>query len=613
MKLCLCILAIASLTACGNSGGDQLPSDGGGLYDGDGSLIVDDSGLPLHCEAGQEICLDYKTRRACQDGSWVNEICSDGSGCVAGACVVSACSDECDLGTTDGSRNCELFDIGSGSFVSPDPAGSMHDRARSFNQWLRRDSLAFGGVGAARYSDPPTYSNVVAWGGLGDSAIWTGTYLAAEALRLQATGASDARENITDLIDTLHLWFNVSGDPGTLARFVAPSDAPASPSLGDLDCSSRRGHCDVPFEGQQYDYIGHISRDQYQGVLFGYSLAYEALSVSDEAARELIREDVVEFIEELMKERSLPFHIDFNGTDLGVFTLDARFIVLSAREMDEGAVSLTIDTSNPDDSEMYGFQEFMPDIAVLLRQLPLLASLPDIPRPGSAIMLASAFQVALQVTDGVPAYASRRAAILDYYLNSSTEGGSISDWLAVADDWEYHGECGAKYYANNIVMEPMYNLARLEDDPGRSALIRDDILDAQMWTEFHNDKNVFFSYSYAANTPSSPASIVSDANAQLAGFPAPPRSWAGVDLRSDPRYMPHQADCTDQVSHDSAVDVADRVVSDFIWQRNPWQLYAPDYPASTGPGVDYLLAYWMGRRHDFLSDDNAGTCLVWRN
>ena len=33
----------------------------------------------------------------------------------------------------------------------------------------------------------------------------------------------------------------------------------------------------VTYEGAQYDYIGHISRDQYQGVMLGYALAYEAL------------------------------------------------------------------------------------------------------------------------------------------------------------------------------------------------------------------------------------------------------------------------------------------------------------------------------------------------
>jgi hypothetical protein len=84
------------------------------------------------------------------------------------------------------------------------------------------------------------------------------------------------------------------------------------------------------------------------------------------------------------------------------------------------------------------------------------------------------------------------------------------------------------------------------------------------------------------------------------------------DFRADSRYMPHESSCTDQVVHTSAVDVADRVVSDFIWQRHPWGLFDSGNPSQTYPGVDYLAAYWIGRFHGFLTDDTPGTCLAWR-
>mgnify|MGYP000458777045 CR=1 FL=1 len=41
-----------------------------------------------------------------------------------------------------------------------------------------------------------------------------------------------------------------------------------------------------------------LVRDQYQGVMLGYALAYEALGEEGEDTRALIREDVVELIEE---------------------------------------------------------------------------------------------------------------------------------------------------------------------------------------------------------------------------------------------------------------------------------------------------------------------------
>jgi hypothetical protein len=65
----------------------------------------------------------------------------------------------------------------------------MHDRARAYNQRLCRDNLPCGGVGNAIYADAPTYSDIAGYVGHGDFAIWTGTYLAAEALRLKTTSS----------------------------------------------------------------------------------------------------------------------------------------------------------------------------------------------------------------------------------------------------------------------------------------------------------------------------------------------------------------------------------------------------------------------------------------
>ncbi len=59
-------------------------------------------------------------------------------------------------------------------------------------------------------------------------------------------------------------------------------------------------------------------------------------------------------------------------------------------------------------------------------------------------------------------------------------------------------------------------------------------------------------------------------------------------------------------TRDKAVDVSERVVSDFIWQRNPWGLLDGGNPQLTYPGVDYLVAYWMGRYYGQLQDDTPG-------
>ncbi|MBI5481027.1 MAG: hypothetical protein HY906_19370 [Deltaproteobacteria bacterium] len=589
----------------GDRGGDGLPGDGGG----DG-MVTDE------CTAGQKLCTSATRRRFCADGAagriWQEADCGPGEGCVRGDCVSGSCSDECNLGDVDGAKTCELYDLGTASWVTPAPAAALHDRARAYNLWLRRDGMAAGGVGSPHYADPGTWTDIDAMHGIGDSAIWTGTYLAAEALRLEATGAADARSNVKHLAETLHVWMNVAGQPGLLSRFASPSGTVWPFTIGDHSCGDGRTHCNVAYNGGTWDWIGHISRDQYQGVLLGYALAYEALSEADEATRALIRDDVVELVEELMKERQVPIKLTYNGTVIPQFDVTMRFVVLAPAEMDNGAVQLIVNTTNLDASEMYGFQEFIPNLQDVLKQMPLIGGLvPAIPRASSAIMLASFFRVALAATAGVPAYAGRRAAILDYYLNHGGEGGNVANWLAVAKTYNELNQCGESYYGHNISMEPMYNLARLEDDPTLKATVANDVLSAKMWPLFRATKNSFFSYIYAASVPSPEAGAVSTANTQLAQFPPPPRVNVAVDLRADPDYLPHQSGCTDQVDHSKAVDVGERPVGDFLWQRHPWGLFDAGDPAQTQPGVDYLVAYWMARHHAFLTDDTAGRCLRW--
>ena len=253
-----------------------------------------------------------------------------------------------------------------------------------------------------------------------------------------------------------------------------------------------------------------------------------------------------------------------------------------------------------------------PNFAHVIRQFPLLGFTPDIPRAGTAIMLASFFQVALKVTDGVPAYASRRADIESYYLSASGQGGNVDDWLDIAAQWQFLNECGVKYYSNNITMMPMYNLARLESDGPRGNRVRNTLLKNKMWPHYEDTKNVFFSYIYSAVVPGVSEAIASDASTQLAGFPVAPRVNRSVDLRSASKYQPHENDCQNQTRHDGAVDVADRVPTEFMWQHNPWELLHTGSNREVYPGVDYLVAYWMGRHHGYLEEDRASACLAWR-
>lgn len=414
----------------------------------------------------------------------------------------------------------------------------------------RRHACVANATGGGHWTDDTRAAGSGCFGGAStptrcsdDSALWTGTLLASEALCLRATGSADARARVRTLTETMHLWLNVAGEPGMLVRWAKESATTLPFAIGDLDCAVERVHCGVDHGDKKYDFVGHISRDQCQGVMLGLALAYDALGSADADLRELVRADVVTVVEELMKERTLPLTVTLNGGVPLTSMVTARFMVVSPREMKNGALDLRLDLAKPNDSEMFGFQEFCPNLAQLVRQLPGLGWVPDVNRASSAIMLASFFRVGLKVTEGVPAYAKRRADMLAYYTIHSGEGGSVADWLAVAKQWTDGGSCGSGYFANNFSMMPMYDLARLEDDPARAAVIQNDILGAKMWPAFASTKNSFFSFIYAGTRSGVDAAVVTSAAAQLAQYPAAPRVMGAVDLRSSAKYPTRQQGC----------------------------------------------------------------------
>jgi hypothetical protein len=106
------------------------------------------------------------------------------------------------------------------------------------------------------------------------------------------------------------------------------------------------------------------------------------------------------------------------------------------------------------------------------------------------------------------------------------------------------------------------------------------------------------------------ASDAATAAAHLAHFQMGPRVVAPRDHVAD---YPNDPNCTSNGKPMSsvAVDVGDRLVADFMWQRNPWKLYDTGNPVEVQAGVDYLAAYWIGRFHGFIADDRAGTCARW--
>jgi hypothetical protein len=602
------MLFLVGTLALGGCGGDNVGGGavdlGGGVGGGGGDEPADLATAPpaadlanaAVCADGDAYCKSWNVRSACAGGAWLDETCA--GGCYAGACAASACADECALGDHSAAGTCKLWDTATGAFVAADATARLHDRARDYDASRRTHQLVQGAVCNALYADA-SRATLAYFSGTGDAALWSGTTLAAEAWRYRSTGAPDAAAEMARLTATLHRLFNVSGEPAYLARLAVPT-GDTTPLEYMSRCTSTDWHCNRPYAGGSWDWYGHISRDAYTGVMLGYDAAYAA--TRDESVRAAIRADVVALALELMKDRMVPATVTVSGIPIDK-TLALTNVVLSPSEMTNGRVTITVGGSN----ELYGAREFLPDFGGVLTQI--VGASPPVPRPSSAMMLGAFFRMAIAMTDGVAGAAATHVKLLDYY------DAHADAWLDVAAEWSFSANCGSGYYANHIAFIMAYVWARLERDTTRGARIRDAILDGRMWSALSGQKNPYFAFLWGATRAQPPSATTIGAAADaLAQFPPGPRVHVAVDHTADASYLPHDSSCTSEPMTDTAtnaVDVRDRVIEDFLWQRGPWRLHDDGNLAEVYPGVDFLAAYWAARAAGFVTDDAPTMCARW--
>ncbi len=106
----------------------------------------------------------------------------------------------------------------------------------------------------------------------GDSAIWTGHYLAAQTYRFVATGDPAALAQARGAIRGLRRLIEVTGT-NLLARLWMPADSPWLNAVAAEE--AHHGIYESTLEGKPAVWFGNTSRDQYMGVFFGLSVAYE--------------------------------------------------------------------------------------------------------------------------------------------------------------------------------------------------------------------------------------------------------------------------------------------------------------------------------------------------
>ena len=107
----------------------------------------------------------------------------------------------------------------------------------------------------------------------GDSALWTGHFLAAEAFRYKITQAPDALSNLKGAIAGLKSLADVTGT-NVLARCLVPVNSPYAAGIRNEEAAN--GVYTNSSAG--FIWVGNTSRDEYSGALFGLAVAYDMVT-----------------------------------------------------------------------------------------------------------------------------------------------------------------------------------------------------------------------------------------------------------------------------------------------------------------------------------------------
>lgn len=406
-----------------------------------------------------------------------------------------------------------------------------------------------------------------------NSAIWTGAYLAAEAFRYASTQdpeeKREALENARGAAKTLDLFLKVTGSRNILARFAGPLDETSVylsgwdpgkcekvQTLDQAHVCCKANDCFVSDTMGDLFWLGSTSRDQYTGWFFGMGIAYRL--IDDPDLRQMIRDDVKTLIT----------------------SLRARGWVIHA----------------PDQGLTAGIVEPMQQLAWLLIVADVLGS------------------------EGCAWYEEKVREVWPVV------GSSIEN------DFNWTNRY-MQYYGFNLAFMNFYHLIQLEPNPHRRNVYLDS-LKRHTYPYVEKTDNVFFHYITLAVKGTAQTWKILDRGRKVLGeFPSiptraacvmPPKaqlSKASIDLYRLDKDMFHP-----QAEHPYPFQYWCR--QDFIWQQTPYAICC--CPASPGqswppleyqesckkqpsysqdkdlyyPGVDYLVAYWMGRYHGFLSPED---------
>jgi uncharacterized protein (TIGR03437 family) len=375
------------------------------------------------------------------------------------------------------------------------PVRASEADALAISAKIQARFLPFGTILEPIYASP-TSTQIIDYTDCGDSALWTGGYLAAEAFRYNVTQSADALNNVRSALAGLKALSDVTGD-NRLARCMVLVNSPYAASISSQESSN------TIHQTPTWIWVDNTSRDEVVGAFFGLGAAFD-----------------------LVDDSSVRSEISDLATLLLGFIADHEW------------------SPNDDISDSFLLRPEQ------LHMLLVVASHVNPSNKVSGPLLVPPLDVGVDI---------------DVLSNSS-------------------------YFKFDLDFITFYNLVRLGND--NSFLNAYQIV--RNYTASH--QNAFFDMvDCALQGPNS--SRDAEARGLLDEWLLRPVRDPSVDLTNVVKVCGSEA-C-------SPVPVPLRPPTDFLWERDPFELTGGGSSRVESPGIDYILPYWMGRYYKVISPDSV--------
>ncbi len=461
------------------------------------------------------------------------------------------------------------------SSADPSAPGWMESKAREYNKDYQD---RFSPYGLTLEIDPKG-----AYQHYGDSAIWTGTYLAGAAYFYAVTGEDYARANMLKSLDATTRLREITGVPGLIGRayendeWIGHRDEPyikPDPSRFQFEIT------DGPYKGWRF--LSTASRDQFTGVYWGNATVFDLFDEPE--FRRKASENIVSMSSHIWDNRMRIQDVDGKHTRHGIMS---GYGIQGSEGGD-----LTYDPYTSPARMANGF-----NAALILNWFNMAATV-------------------AQDDDTRKLWRQRYINLISKDPNPEPERSFERNYLSILKKVYVYGEAYNDYWDTlwfnlNLLHNNYFHLARFERHPKIRERYRETL--QWLWKDkvkledgcqapekrrTEHEGNPHFTWQYLGAMGDRDASAVFNAVDTLMAFPRGPRAPYIPAEPVEFKTVPGHDDWTCE-----PVPIQYRRPQDFQWQRSPYDphLSYPEHDHGRNfAGVDMITPYWMGRYFGYI-------------